>query len=161
MKSNAVVLGVALAFAPVIGIAQEKPSPDEVKRVVDYYYNGKGQGAILVETKLCQKVSVQGDTKNECVTEIGDGAVGKGEEAFLWMNFLVPAGDEARILIQDSRLDKVRDTGSIALEGATRYRTWKKIPTSTIGDWKVNIVQEMEYSDLDVGQAEFSVVEKP
>ena len=140
-------------------IAQEKPTSAEVKKVLDYYFQGRGQSAILVESKLCQRVSEQGETKNECVVEMADARIAKGKDAYLWMNFLVPAGDQANILVQYSRMDRVRDTSTVSLRAATRYRTWKKIPTSTVGDWKVNIVQEMDGADVDVGQMEFSIVE--
>ena len=36
--------------------AQEKPASAEAKKVVDYYYQGKGQGAILMAHKLCAQV---------------------------------------------------------------------------------------------------------
>lgn len=156
---NVIALSVVLACLPAAGFAQEKPTPAEVKKVVEYYFNGKGHGAIPIEYKLCQEVSQQGETKNECVSELSNAKIEKGKDAYLWMNFLVPAGDEAKILLQYSRMDKVRETSNVSLAGATRYRTWKKIPTSTAGDWQVNIVQELESSDLEIGKLKFSVVE--
>jgi hypothetical protein len=110
------VLSFVLTCIPAMGFAQEKPTPEEVRKVINYYF-------------------------------------------YLWMNFLVPAGDQAKILLQYSRKDKVRETSNVSLAGATRYRTWKKIPTATAGDWEVDIVQELDSSDLDMGQLKFSVVE--
>ena len=75
------------------------------------------------------------------------------------MNFLVPAGEESKILLQYSRKDMVRNTSNISLGGATRFRTWKKIPTGTAGDWKVSLIQELDNADIDIGQVEFSVVD--
>jgi len=140
-------------------IAQEKPTPEETRKVINYYFMGKGQGAIPMEYKLCKEIPKRGEMKNECVSEILDKKVAKGEEAYLWMNFLVPVGEQSRILLQYSRKDKVRDTSNVTLAGATRYRTWKKIPTATAGDWKVKVIQELENSDLEIGQLEFSVVD--
>ena len=97
--------------------------------------------------------------KNECISEITNKKIAKGEEVYLWMNFLVPAGEESKILLQYSRKNKVRNTSNVSLGGATRFRTWKKIPTSTTGDWKISLIQELESADVDVGQLEFSVID--
>ena len=150
--------GVSLCGA-MAAMAQEKPSPEEARKVINYYFNGKGQGVIPMEYKLCKEISKTGDTKNECVAEISDKTIAKGEEIYLWMNFLVPAGEESKILLQYSRKGKVRNTSNISLGGATRFRTWKKIPTATTGDWKVTMVQELENSDVDIGRLEFSVID--
>lgn len=140
-------------------IAQEKPTPAEARKVISYYFNGKGQGAVLMDYKLCKEISQQGDMKNECVADIANNKAAKGEDAYLWMNFLVPAGEKSKILIQYSRNDKVRNTSNVSLGGATRFRTWKKIPTGTAGNWKVNLIQELENGDVDIAQMKFTVVE--
>lgn len=159
MKNFICALAVASLSAPLVAIAQDKPTPEEARKVIDYYFNGKGQGVIPMEFKLCKEISQAGETKNDCVSEISDKKLMKGEEAYLWMNFLVPAGEESKILLQYSRKNMVRDTSSVSLGGATRFRTWKKLPTETTGDWKVSLVQELDNADVDIGQLEFSVVE--
>ena len=140
-------------------MAEEKPTPAEARKVINYYFNGKGQGAVPMDYKLCKEISQQGEMKNECVAEIADKKVAKGEDAYIWMNFLVPAGEQSKILVQYSRNDKVRNTSNISLGGATRFRTWKKVPTGTAGDWKISLIQELENGDVDIGQMKFSVVE--
>lgn len=140
-------------------MAEEKPTPAEARKVINYYFNGKGQGAVPMDYKLCKEISQQGEMKNECVAEIADKKVAKGEDAYIWMNFLVPAGEQSKILVQYSRNNKVRNTSNISLGGATRFRTWKKVPTGTAGDWKINLIQELENGDVDIGQMNFSVVE--
>lgn len=140
-------------------MAEEKPTPAEARKVINYYFNGKGQGAVPMDYKLCKEISQQGEMKNECIAEIADKKVAKGEDAYIWMNFLVPAGEQSKILVQYSRNDKVRNTSNISLGGATRFRTWKKVPTGTAGDWKINLIQELENGDVDIGQMKFSVVE--
>lgn len=140
-------------------MSQDKPTPEEARKVINYYFNGKGQGVIPMEYKLCKQVSTKGDMKNECISEVSGNTIAKGEEAYLWMNFLVPAGEDSKILLQYTRNNKVRDTSNVSLGGATRYRTWKKIPTNTTGDWKVSMVQELDNADIDIGQLKFSVVE--
>lgn len=159
MKIIICALTVASLSAPLAALAQDKPTPEEARKVVNYYFNGKGQGVVPMEFKLCKEISLKGETKNECVSEISDKKLMKGEEAYLWMNFLVPAGEESKILLQYSRKNMVRDTSNVSLGGATRFRTWKKIPTTTAGDWKVSLVQEMENADVNIGQMEFSVVD--
>jgi hypothetical protein len=140
-------------------IAEGKPTPAEARKVINYYFNGKGQGAVPMDYKLCKEISQQGEMKNECVTVVPDNKVTKGEDVYLWMNFLVPAGEDSKILVQYSRNDKVRNTSNISLGGATRFRTWKKIPTGTAGDWQISMIQELENGDVDIGQMKFSVVD--
>ena len=153
------VLTVSLIALSGFAIAQEKPTSEEARKVIDYYFHGKGKGVVPMEYKFCQEVSLKGENKNECVSEISANSVKKGQEAYLWMNFLVPAGEEAKILLQYSRNNMVRDTSNVSLGGATRYRTWKRIPTSTPGDWKVRLIQEMSDADVEVGQLQYSVVD--
>lgn len=159
MKKIICVLIVASLCAPFSALSQDKPTPEEARKVINYYFNGKGQGVIPMEFKLCKEVSQKGEMKNECIAEISDKKIAKGQDAYIWMNFLVPAGDKSKILLQYSRKDVVRNTSSVSLGGATRFRTWKKIPTDTAGEWKVNLIQELENADLDIGQVNFSVVD--
>lgn len=159
MKNFIIALTVTLLCGPLAAAAQDKPTPEEARKVINYYFNGKGQGVVPMEFKLCKEISQKGETKNECISEIADKKIAKGEEAYLWMNFLVPAGEESKILLQYSRKNMVRDTSNVSLGGATRFRTWKKIPTATAGDWKVSLVQELDNSDVDIGQVEFSVID--
>jgi len=150
---------VSLLSLPSLAMAQEKPTAEEARKVINYYFNGKGQGVVPMEYKFCQEVSLKGENKNECVSEFSAKSLKKGQEAYLWMNFLVPAGEDAKLLLQYSRNNMVRDTSNVSLGGATRYRIWKRIPTTTAGDWKIKLVQEMVNSDLEVGQLEYSVVD--
>ena len=159
MKKIIIAMFATSLCAPMVAMAQDKPTPAEARKVINYYFNGKGNGVVPMEYKLCKEISQKGEMKNECVSEIASKKIGKGEEAYLWMNFLVPVGEESKILLQYTRKDKVRNTSNITLAGATRYRTWKKIPTATTGNWKVKVIQELENSDIDIGQLEFAVVE--
>lgn len=152
-------LAVVTLCSPLAAMSQDKPTPEEARKVINYYFNGKGQGVVPMEYKLCKQVSLKGEMKNECISEVSGNTIAKGEEAYLWMNFLVPAGEDSKILLQYTRNNKVRDTSNVSLGGATRYRTWKKIPTNTAGDWKVNVVQELDNADIDIGQLTFTVVE--
>lgn len=152
-------IGSLFLCLPLLALAQDKPTAAEVRKVIDYYYQGKGKGVIPMEYKLCQQISEQGENKNNCEIEIPAGKIPKGQDAYVWMKFLVPAEDQAKILLQFSRNNLVRDTSNVSLTGATRYRTWKKLPTDTAGDWSINIIEEMDNGDQNIGKLQFSVVE--
>ena len=144
---------------PSILLAQEKPTPAEAQKVIDYYYQGKGMGAVLVMHKLCSQIYEEGPYKYECQEVVTGGQIEKDREVFLWMNFLVPAGDQPDIIIHFKRNNKVRSVSNLELPGSLRYRTWKKIPTERLGDWEVSIIQELPDTDLNLGQLQYSVVE--
>jgi hypothetical protein len=159
MKIGLLVCLWFLLWLPAIIWAQEKPTPMEAKKVVDYYYQGKGQGAILVAHKLCTQIYEEGTLKYECQEEITGGQIQKDREVYLWMNYLVPTGDKADIIIQYKRNNKVRSVSDFELPGSLRYRIWKKIPTDKIGDWQVDIIQELEDADINLGDLKYSVTE--
>lgn len=138
--------------------AEEKPTPDEARKVIDYYYHGQGKGAILMDLSICEKVGQEeGPDKNECLDSVNPGQIQLGQELHLWMNFLVPLNDSADIILAFSRKGKVRRTANLKLGGATRYRTWKRIPTDKAGQWTVSILQELEDQDLELGSMQFTV----
>lgn len=157
MKKFIYTLAVSLIAMPWFTMAQDKPTSAEAKKVVDYYFDGKGQGVLPMEYKFCKEVAMKGESRNECVSEIPGNNLKQGEVAYLWMNFVVPSGEEPKILLQYFRDDMVRDTDNVSLNGAVRYRTWKRIPTTTTGDWKVMLFQEMANTDLAIGELEYSV----
>ena len=159
MKIGLLVCLWFLLWLPSILLAQEKPAAVEAKKVVDYFYQKKGQGAILMAHKLCAQVYEEGPLKYECQEEITGGQIQKDREVFLWMNYLVPTGDTADVIIHFKRNNKVRSVSSFALPGSLRYRIWKKIPTDKIGDWQVEIIQELEDADLNLGDLQYAVTE--
>jgi hypothetical protein len=162
MKGKMIKTGIAVCLLlclPAILLAQEKPPAADAKKVVDYFYQGIGQGAILMAHKLCTKIYEEGPLKYECQEEITGGQVQKDREVFLWMSYLVPTGDKADIIIHYKRNNRVRSVSSFALPGSLRYRIWKKIPTDKIGDWQVEIIQELQDSDLNLGDLKYSVTE--
>lgn len=157
MKRFSIALMVQLL---VFGMAwgEEKPTPDEARKVIDYYYHGKGKGAVLMDLAICEKVGQEeGPDKNECLDSVNPGQIQQGQELHLWMNYLVPLNDSADIILAFSRKGKVRRTANIKLGGATRYRTWKRIPTDKAGQWTVSILQELEDQDLELGSMQFTV----
>ena len=153
------LLACLLVCLPAIILAQEKPTPAEAQKVIQYYYQGIGQGAVLMAHKLCAQIYEEGPLKFECQEEITAGQIQKGQEVFLWMNYLVPAGDKTDMIIHYKRNNKVRSVSNFELPGALRYRIWKKIPTDKTGDWQVDIIQELPDADLNLGELQYSVTE--
>ena len=153
------LLAFLLLCLPVIILAQEKPTPAEAQKVIQYYYQGIGQGAVLMAHKLCAQIYEEGPLKFECQEEITGEQIQKGQEVFLWMNYLVPAGDKTDMIIHYKRNNKVRSVSNFELPGALRYRIWKKIPTDKIGDWQISIMQELPDADLSLGEMQYSVTE--
>ncbi len=159
MKKFTVLVSLVLCLSTFAN-ALEKPTSKETLRVINYYHSGVGNGAILMESKLCMDINKEDPDKNECGQVITDNKVNQGDEVFIWMNFLVPAGDEAAVLVGYTRDKITRNTQHLSLPGATRFRTWKRIPTNQVGEWKVNILQEMGNDDLDLGGLSYTVVEE-
>ncbi len=158
MKYLLVWLTVIISIAGPVA-AQERPSAEEARKVITYYYDGKGSGAILMDHVLCQEVGQEGPEKNQCISDNDPGQVAQGQELFVWMSFLVPSEDKADIIVTFSRKGKVRRTASVKLSGATRFRTWKKIPTDKAGSWLVSVMQELEDKDLELGSFQYEVIE--
>ena len=72
---------------------------------------------------------------------------------------MVPADDQAAILVSFSHNQRVRKTANATLKGAIRYRTWKPIPTDRPGKWTVAIVQELADRDLELTTFDYTVTE--
>ncbi|MDY6906365.1 MAG: hypothetical protein SWH61_16965 [Thermodesulfobacteriota bacterium] len=149
---------IVLFLFPVNGIAQEQPTGEEANRVINYYFNGQGYGALLMESKLCREIAEEGPYKNECINAVSDNMVKKGEDVDVWMKFLVPEGDEANIMVSFSIDGRVRKVEKTTVSGSIRWRTWKAIPTYRTGDWSVIILQEMADQDVQLGTFEYTVV---
>ena len=162
MKGKMMKIGISvflLLWLPASIMAQEKPAAAEVRKVVEYYHQGKGQGAILVAHRLCTQIYEEGPLKYECQEVATAGQIQKDSEVYLWMNYLVPTGDTADIIIHYKRNNKVRSVSDFELPGSLRYRIWKKIPTEKAGDWQVDIIQEMQDTDLNLGDLKYTVSE--
>ncbi len=158
MKKIGLLIFLLLCLPPLL-LAQERPAPAEAKKVVDYYFQGKGQGAVLMAHNLCAQIYEEGPLKYECQEIITGKQIEKDREVFLWMSYLIPAGDKPDIIIHFKRNSKVRSVINLELPGAIRYRTWKKIPTGKIGDWQISIIQELADTDLKLEELNYAVIE--
>lgn len=124
-------------------LAQAKPSPEEVKNVIDYYFNGQDQGVVLADVKLCDEVYTEGEQKNECMDERGATTLAVGDKTYLWMLFMVPSKlDPQHIIIQLNRDDITLDVKNITITNSLRYRARSKIAFRNPGDWQVKILHD-------------------
>jgi len=138
-----IVMSLVLCLTSTFALAATKPAPVEVKRVLDYYYHGKGMGPVLLEAKICQDIQREGDEKNECAGDITSGNIKKSEPVYLWMAFMVPSGDEPQnIIIQFENGGVTRMVKNLQVTGQLRYRTWVKTSLDKVGAWKVKIVHD-------------------
>ena len=119
------------------------PAAEELKRAMDYYYNGKGRGPILVEFKTCLKIdnNKESPTHYECVEPVS-GPVKKGSLVHAWTLWFVPQGDKYDdVVIQFVFEGQIRSTQDIQLTDSFRSRTYRASPLSKAGKWEVKIVR--------------------
>ena len=155
MNKYWIALAVASFAAPAFAV--EKPSSKEVRRVMEFYQQGKG--AILAHQKLCSAVEKAGKNKNECTAEGTPALITRGDKPLVWMNFLVAGTEPAKVLVQFKYKDRVLSSKELDLGNSFRYRTWLKAPTSKAGTWKVTIEQELANGYESLGSLEYTVVE--
>jgi hypothetical protein len=142
---TAVLLG-SIAAAQDAGKPQAPqpppPSADEIKRVLDYYYNGKDRGPALVELKACLKVDSVGkdaNTKNECLEAV-NGPVKKDSTIHGWTLWYLPEGaNYDNVSMQFVYGDDVRSTIDLKLNSVGRTRTWRSTTVSKKGKWTIRV----------------------
>ena len=136
--------------------ALEKPTQAEVVKVMKYLNDG--DEIVLVDSRFCTEIVKAGDNKNECA-DPGANQVAKGEKKYLWMNYLVPGNSNTAVLIQFKFKGRALKSDEIALSKAIRYRTWKYLETSRVGNWEVVIEQETETGFVPVANIPYTVTE--
>jgi hypothetical protein len=147
-----------LCLTPMLALADAKPTPEEAKRVLDYYYHGKGMGPVLLETKICHDIQREGDEKNECAGDITAEAVKKGDSVYMWMAYIVPSGDEPQnIIVQFENGGVTRMVKNLQITGQLRYRTWVKVTLDKVGPWKIKIVHDTGSSADPLGTRDVTV----
>lgn len=154
-----ILLSVMIALIPTLVMALDKPSAEQTRRVMDYYNQGKGMGAVLVDVKLCTEMGKDEESKNDCAKALAESDITVGQEVYLWMNFMIPVDDTANVFISYTRNNRIRQTQAITLKSAFRYRTWKKIATDKPGEWVIKIFQETADKDIDLGSLTYTVKE--
>jgi hypothetical protein len=137
--------------------ALDRPNTLEVKKVIDYYKHGKDSGVILVESMLCRAIHRDGPNKHNAKDVVSHTSFKKGEKIYLWMNFLVPEHTKANIHFEYRRKGKARQISELLISTATRYRSWKIVPTNKTGTWEVLISQELANKDIELTKITYTV----
>lgn len=150
-----------LFFIPLMAQA-EKPSPKEINKVINFYDKGFTQGAILVDMKLCADVHKSGEAKNNCIGELAGNNLTAGEEAFVWVNLLVPTpedGAKQKLLLQFNHDNLTRTVRQKRVGGSIRYRTWTKIKLDRPGTWSVKALHDNGSKVFELGQLPIKVID--
>lgn len=155
IKGTLALLGLAVFSLPLH--AADKPTQDEVRKVMSYYHDGSE--VILVDSMLCEEISKSGENKNECDKPMADGPIPLNKSGYLWMNFLVPGNDKANLLVQFKYKNRALDSDELKVSSAIRYRTWKRLQTSKSGDWVVTVEQETADGYVPVATINYTVAD--
>lgn len=159
---NRVLLAALVAAVFVVPLAVRAdappaPSPEELKKVIDYYNNGKDAGPILAEIKPCITVDTKkgSPTQWDC-TEPVSGKVKKGTPVNAWMNFLVPKEAKYEDLsVQWSVDGVVRTTQDLSLKNsAVGARTYLVSTINKPGKWEIKVLQGTKELGKAVFEAE-------
>ena len=139
-------LAAALLLAPLALHAADPapPSGEEVRKVYDYFKNGKGKGPILTGFKLCTEIDTKkgSPTSFECTTEVS-GPVKKGTLLHAWVSFMVPEGDsydDVKIAFETG--GEVRQLSEVTMKESMRTRTYKSLNMSKPGKWIVTVKRD-------------------
>ena len=115
------------------------PTPDTVKEVVDYYYNGQKEGPILTDSNLCKSIN-----KLECGEALDPNAVNLGSVVNVWMQFFVPQGATYDDVIVEFKHEGVpRHLTAYKVQGSIRYRVADRYKVDKPGKWTITIKRGM------------------
>jgi hypothetical protein len=147
----------AVVAVPCIARGQvAAPTSEEVKKVIEYYNNGKDQGPILADLKPCLAVDQKkgSPTFLDCEDPVA-GKVKKGTAVNAWMNWLVPKeGKYEELAVQWSYEGVVRTTQDLKLTiSGTTIRTWVASTPNKVGRWEIKVLQGTK----ELGSAKFEV----
>jgi len=134
-------LGASAAFA-----SAGKPSSAEARRVIEYYYTGKAEGPLLVDSVLCLKVdTAEGSaSRHNCVEKAGE-TVPNGTSVAVWTMWMVPSGGSYDdVMIQFLHDGVTRSTMDLPLTSSVRYRTYRRMALSKAGNWEVKVMRGAE-----------------
>ena len=111
------------------------PPAQNVKEVIDYFYNGQAQGPILTDSKLCKDIKAL-----ECEAAVDPTAVALGDVLHVWMQFFVPKGAMYDDIIVEYKHEGVpRHLNARSVESSIRYRVVDKYKLDKPGKWTINI----------------------
>ena len=134
MLTTTVLLSLTLQASP--------PTGAQVKAVMDFYYKGQGQPAVLADASLCKDIErKKKETKYDCNEEFGASA-SKGDTVNVYMTFMVPRDDTADFMVQAALDGVVRSTKDVEVKGNFwRARTWKAFTLKKAGKWEFKILK--------------------
>lgn len=141
LASSSFALAQDLAAAPAKAPVKV-PAADAVRDTWNYVKDGKGQGPVLVEAKLCTEIGKDGPNKFECTVEVG-AEVKANTTVMLWQAYLVPQGDSYEdLMVQVKQGNTVRETKDVKVKGeGWRTRNWTGVRLNKAGDWTVSVVR--------------------
>lgn len=127
-------------LALALPAAAQRPTADEVARVLDYFNNGKGKGPVLLEMTPCLEIGrPEGERKKRCVKPI-EGAIPAGTTTYVYLRWVVPRGDAySDIVVEWLRGGDVDASSEIAVSTSWSYGIWKARALRTAGTWTVRV----------------------
>ncbi|MDH3974711.1 MAG: hypothetical protein OEV42_10580 [Deltaproteobacteria bacterium] len=154
--------GTWVFAALIIGVLGASPgyakvSSDEARRVIDYYYTGKGGGAVFLKAALCKEVIKEGPEKNNCGTPVDESNFPMNEEITAWASFLVPQGDSDTIYVEFKNMGMVWKVRELKVKGSVRYRSWTAYKLDRPGKWTISFKQLDEGKQQSVVLQSFQV----
>lgn len=130
-----------LLVLPLSATAQDRPSPEEAQRFLEFYYNG--EGVVLAAVQICEEVPREGDRQYACVGEVAPDAVQTGTDYALRMVYVVPQDvEQETIIVQYNRNGVTRAVDEVTVSGSIRYRTWTQFNLAQPGAWQFQILRD-------------------
>ena len=142
----AVFLAMSVLAIPA---SEAAPPPETIKAVVDYYYEGSGEGPVMVDSNLCTDVQ-----DLECVGEVDPPSVAVGDTIMVWMQFFVPKDVTADDVMVEYAYEGVpRGLKPHKVESSIRYRVVDRYQLNKAGKWAIVIKKgtiPLKRFDIDV-----------
>lgn len=135
-------VGALMAMAIAPAAHAEKPTAEEVKKVINYFETGAGQGPILLEMTPCLKIGKkEGEKRKSCVEPAGE-TVARKTTLNIWTSWMVPKDDkydDIRVVFLHE--GEVRATKDLKVSPGFnfRYGTWTAKGLFKTGNWEIKI----------------------
>lgn len=156
-KHIVIVAGVMAVF-PALALAADKPTPAEAKKVIEYYYQGKGMTPVLAELKICHDIQRDGDNKNECAGDVTGQTIKRGDSDYIWMAFMAPSGgDPQNVSVELEQNGATSWTKTASVPGAIRSRTWYRHTFTKAGTWKLKVSTSNGNASETLGEMDLKV----
>src|SRR5438445_13514796 len=128
-------LAALLAATPALAAA---PTADEIKKVEDYYENGKADGPVLLEFTPCLKVDKKPGEEHKSCLEPAGASVKAGKTVNAWMRWFVPKGGKYEDLsVQFKFGGEARATKDFSVTESRSYGIYLGSTLAKAGDWEI------------------------